>query len=87
MLYIKHQNKNIRKIVAGHQKWYRADSGIWGERYMREKRDILTPVRNKNEARIIMRHLPRKCRTILDAPCGYGRIANILSSHGFDVTG
>ncbi len=87
MDYIKLQDKNIRKISAKHQRWYRANSAIWGERYMREKCDILTEERNKKEAHIILKHFPKNCKKVLDAPCGYGRIANILASGGYSVTG
>ena len=31
--------------------------------------------------------MPKYCKKILDAPCGYGRISNILANKGFDVTG
>ena len=87
MDYIKRQDKNISKITVNHQKWYQADSDIWGERYIREKCDILTEKRNKKEANIIFKNLPKNCKKILDAPCGYGRIANILASRGYGVTG
>ena len=87
MNYIKHQDKKIRKIATGHQTWYKAKSSIWGERYMKEKEDILTEKRTKKETRIIVKHLPRHCKRILDAPCGYGRISNSLAILGYKVTG
>ena len=87
MDYIKQQDESISKIFAKHQKWYKASSDVWGERYMREKRDILTEKRNKKELRVILKYLPKNCKKILDAPCGYGRISNVLASQGYDVTG
>jgi hypothetical protein len=71
MDYIKYQDKAIRKITSGHQDWYKASSSVWGERYMKEKENILTKERNKKETRIIVKYLPRNCKSILDAPCGY----------------
>jgi len=87
MDYIKYQDKTIRKITSGHQDWYKASSSVWGERYMKEKENILTKERNKKEARIIVKYLPRNSKSILDAPCGYGRISNSLASLGYKVTG
>ncbi|MBU3964734.1 methyltransferase domain-containing protein [Patescibacteria group bacterium] len=87
MNYIRFQDKNISKISAGHQKWYQANSSVWGERYMKEKEHILTRERSKKETRIIVKYLPQKCKKILDAPCGYGRISNSLSALGYEVTG
>lgn len=87
MNYIKYQDKTIRKIAGDHQDWYKARSSVWGERYMKEKKNILTKERNKKEARIIVKYLPRKGKSILDAPCGYGRISNSLAALGYRVTG
>ena len=86
MDYIKSQAKNIRKISSGHRKWYQAKN-IWGERYMKEKKDDLTQERDDRETNIILKYLPRNCKRILDAPCGYGRIASNLAAYGYDVTG
>jgi len=87
MDYIKLQEKDISKISSGHQRWYRANSSVWGERYMKQKKNILTPDRSKKETRIIVKHLPKNCKKILDAPCGYGRISNNLANVGYKVTG
>jgi len=87
MDYIKYQDRTIRKIADGHQGWYKAKGSVWGERYMKEKENILTKERNKKEARIIAKYLPRNCKDILDAPCGYGRISNTLATLGYRVTG
>ena len=87
MDYIKYQDKAIRKIASGHQDWYKARSSVWGERYMKEKENILTKERTKKEIRIIVKYLPKNSKSILDAPCGYGRIANSLSALGYRVTG
>lgn len=54
---------------------------------MKEKENILTQRRNKKETRIIVKYLPKHCKKILDAPCGYGRISNSLASLGNEVTG
>lgn len=85
--YIEFQKEDISKISYGHQKWYQANSNIWGERYIKEKERILTRERSKKETRIIVKHLPQKCKKILDAPCGYGRISNNLSALGYEVMG
>lgn len=87
MNYIDIQDKNIKKICINSRGWHKPDSGIWGERYMKEEESILTANRNKKESGIILKHLPKNCKTILDAPCGYGRISNILAIHGYNVTG
>jgi len=54
---------------------------------MKEKENILTKERDKKETCIIIKYLPRNCRNILDAPCGYGRISNSLAILGYKVTG
>ncbi len=87
MSYIPYQDKTIRKIAGGHQDWYKARSGVWGERYMKEKENILTKERNKKEVCIIVKYLNRNGKSILDAPCGYGRISNSLAALGYRVTG
>ena len=40
-------------MAYGHQDWYKARSSVWGERYMKEKEDILTRERTKKEIKII----------------------------------
>ncbi len=54
---------------------------------MKEKENILTQERSKKETRIIVKHLPKNYKKILDAPCGYGRISNSLATLGYKVTG
>src|SRR3989338_8254028 len=85
--YLENQDRHIRKISTGHDRWYSPNSGIWKERYISEKRDILTRNRNNSELRIIIENLPKRCRTILDAPCGYGRISNLLASKKYQIVG
>ncbi|MBI3573106.1 MAG: class I SAM-dependent methyltransferase [Candidatus Kerfeldbacteria bacterium] len=85
--YIDQQDRRIKRISFGHDRWYSPDSGIWNERYMSEKKDVLTRGRNNQELRIIIANLPRHCRTILDAPCGYGRISNLLASKNYQLVG
>jgi len=87
MDYIKYQDKKISRISAGHRNWHKANSIIWGEQYMKEKEDTLTQERTKKEIHIIIKHLPKNCRKILDAPCGYGRISDGLAAMGYEVTG
>jgi len=49
---------------------------------------LLTEERNRAEAAEIVDALGLTVgASILDAPCGHGRIANLLASNGFDVTG
>ncbi|MFH1030147.1 MAG: methyltransferase domain-containing protein [bacterium] len=87
MNYIQYQDKTIRKIASGYQDWYKSKSSVWGERYMKEKEDILTKDRTKKETRIIVKYLPKNSKSILDAPCGYGRVSNSLAALGYRVTG
>lgn len=70
-----------------YDQWYLPDSGIWDERYMNEKRKILTKGRNLKEFKIIERFIKGKNKEILDAPCGYGRLSNLLAKNGYKVTG
>lgn len=87
MDYLRFQEKNISKISVKHQNWYQANSSVWGERYVEGKQHILTRERSKKETRIIVKHLSKNCKKILDAPCGYGRISNNLAAFGYKVTG
>lgn len=54
---------------------------------MKEKENTLTKERDKKEACIIVKYLPKNCKSILDASCGYGRISNSLAALGYRVTG
>lgn len=67
--------------------WYKPESGLWGERYYEEHRNVLTPERNAFELEIVKRYLKPEYKTILDAPCGFGRFSNPLSKMGYEVTG
>lgn len=78
--------ESIREFGDMKTDWYLPDNDIWGQRYLDEKKDVLTPKRNKKEIKIIERFIKNK-KTVLDIPCGYGRISNGLSAKGYDVTG
>lgn len=54
---------------------------------MKEKEDILMKDRAKKETRIIVKYLPKNGKSILDSPCGYGRVSNSLATLGYRVTG
>lgn len=79
--------KTSQFFIKNYKNWYFPGSGIWNERYMDEKKDILTVKRNIKEFKIIKRYIKGKRKKILDAPCGYGRISNLLSTLGHNVTG
>lgn len=85
--YADYQNSFIRKLLKRYDKWYLPDSGIWDERYMNEKRKILTKGRNLKEFKIIKRFIKGMNKEILDAPCGYGRLSNLMVKNGYKVTG
>lgn len=85
--YNKYRDFYIKKIFKNADKWYLPDSGLWNERYIREMKPILTKKRTENECSIIERYIKDHSKKILDAPCGYGRISNLLSSKGYDITG
>ena len=80
---------NMKKPLKEEQTkgWYKPNSGLWGERYYEEQSNILTPTRTKGELEIIKKYLKASYKTVLDAPCGYGRLSNPLSQMGFVVTG
>lgn len=49
---------------------------------------VLTPERNRSEADEVVATLGlAPGSSVLDAPCGHGRIANLLAADGFRVTG
>jgi 2-polyprenyl-3-methyl-5-hydroxy-6-metoxy-1,4-benzoquinol methylase len=85
--YSDYQEDYIKNILKNNEKWYSEDSGFWGKRFLEECQETVTAERNRKEVSIILRYIKDKKRKILDAPCGYGRIANQLSKHGFKVTG
>ncbi|MEK6841461.1 MAG: helix-turn-helix domain-containing protein [Nanoarchaeota archaeon] len=86
-LYAEYRDYFIEKLFKNSEKWYLPSSGLWDERYMVEMEGLLTKERNKKECRIIKRYINKKNKKILDAPCGYGRISNLLVSNGYNVTG
>lgn len=77
----------IKKIFKNNEKWYLSNSGLWNERYMEEMQGLLTEKRNRREVNIIKRYIKGKNKKILDVPCGYGRISNLLTKKGYHVTG
>jgi len=85
--YLDHQDNSMRKLLRRYDRWYLPSSGIWDDRYMNEKRKILTKGRNLREFKIIKKFIKGKNKHILDAPCGYGRLSNLLAKDGYKVTG
>lgn len=62
--------------------------GTFNEDYLWFYEPLLTPERNRKEAEEIVATLKLDPgSSILDAPCGHGRIANLLAANGFRVTG
>lgn len=84
--YINIQNNEISSFLKDKNLWYLPGSGLWGDRYMDEKRDVLTEQRNIKEISIIKSYIKGK-KDILDIPCGYGRISNALAVKGYCVFG
>ncbi|KKS13181.1 MAG: Methyltransferase type 11 [Candidatus Daviesbacteria bacterium GW2011_GWB1_41_5] len=84
--YINIQNNEISSFLKDKNPWYLPGSGLWGDRYMDEKKDVLTEQRNIKEISIIKGHIKGK-KDILDIPCGYGRISNALAAQGYRVFG
>jgi 2-polyprenyl-3-methyl-5-hydroxy-6-metoxy-1,4-benzoquinol methylase len=85
--YNKYCDYFLKKLFKSSKKWYLPNSGLWGERYMKEIQSILTEERSRKEFNIIKRYIDGKNKKILDAPCGYGRISNLLGAAGYNVTG
>ena len=62
--------------------------GTFNDDYLWFYEPMLTPERNRQEAEEIVSTLrPDPGSLILDAPCGHGRIANLLAAKGFRMTG
>jgi SAM-dependent methyltransferase len=61
---------------------------VFGDDYLHFYEPLLTPERSVAEAEVAARllALPEGGR-VLDAPCGFGRIANLLAQRGLRVTG
>ncbi|MBW3665534.1 MAG: hypothetical protein KY469_20760, partial [Actinobacteria bacterium] len=62
--------------------------GMFDADYLRFAAVQLTPERNREDADLVLRlaGLPPGSR-VLDAPCGHGRISNLLAAEGLRVTG
>ena len=61
---------------------------VFGENYLHFYLPALDPTRSRNEADEIVATLSLEAGSrVLDAPCGHGRISNLLAGDGFDVTG
>ncbi len=84
--YINVQDEETKIISRGREYWYLPGGCLWGDRYIDEKKDVLTGNRNKRELNIIKRYVTGK-KNILDIPCGYGRLSNALAKDGHKVTG
>ena len=62
--------------------------GTFNEDYLWFYEPMLTPERNRQDVEEIVTTLTlTPGSSILDAPCGHGRIANLLAAEGFQVTG
>lgn len=62
--------------------------GTFNDDYLWFYEPMLTPERSRQEAEEIVTTLMlAPGSSILDAPCGHGRIANLLAAQGFRVTG
>lgn len=70
-----------------YEEWYKPNSGMWGERYLDEHKKILTSQRTKKEINIILKYVKPEYKSVLDAPCGFGRISIPLIEKGYTVSG
>lgn len=71
-----------------HQPWYAEDSGLWGETYLYEYQDILTPERTCADVDFLERELHlEKSMKVLDLCCGHGRHTIELAKRGYQMTG
>ncbi len=52
--------KTSQFFIKNYKNWHFPDSGIWNERYMDEKKDILTTKRNIREFKIIKKYINGK---------------------------
>lgn len=70
------------------QPWYAEDSGLWGETYLDEYQDTLTPDRTLADVDFLERELDlEKGMKILDLCCGHGRHTIELAKRGYQMTG
>lgn len=68
--------------------WYAEDSGLWGETYLDEYQDTLTPERTLADVDFLERELHlEKGMKILDLCCGHGRHTIELAKRGYQMTG
>jgi 2-polyprenyl-3-methyl-5-hydroxy-6-metoxy-1,4-benzoquinol methylase len=86
IIYSDHHDYFIKNLLKNCGKWYLPESGLWNERYIEEMRGVLTRKRSLKEFKIIARYLKNKKINILDAPCGHGRISNLLAASGYKTT-
>jgi transcriptional regulator with XRE-family HTH domain len=87
IIYSDYHDYFIKNLLKNCGKWYLPGSGLWNERYIEEMRSVLTKKRTLREYKIITRYLKNKRISILDAPCGHGRITNLLAANGYKATG
>lgn len=70
------------------QPWYSEDSGLWGQNYLDEYEDTLTPERTLADVDFLERELHlEKGMKILDLCCGHGRHTIELAKRGYHMTG
>lgn len=68
--------------------WYKKEKGLFGPKYLRDYKDVITPERTRKEVKFIEKALNlKKGQKILDLCCGHGRHSIELALRGYQVVG
>lgn len=86
LAYYRYCQKANSAALRRSSRWYQSDA-FWDDRQIDEYERMLTASRLKKEIKIIKRFIKRKKISIIDIPCGSGRISETLGSFGHSVVG